>query len=105
MINHRRPHASCLVVIVLIILILAVVLIVLVLLAVLILAVLAVLRVVSTIVVLVVVHLFLFSAALRQRCDCFQGKTSCWLSVTGVVCQNAQKLCFKNVSTLVLFWY
>ena len=59
-----------LVVIVLIILVLAVVLIliVLVVLLVLILAVLAVLRAVSTIVVLaVVVHLFLFSAAIRQR--------------------------------------
>ena len=76
-----------LVVVVLIILVLAVVLIVLVVLLVLILAVLAVLRVVSTVVVLiVVVHLFLFSAATRQRL--LQGKTSCRLSVTGVVCQQ-----------------
>lgn len=78
---------AILVVVVLVILVLAVVLIVLVVLLVLILAVLAVLRVVSTIVVLViVVHLFLFSAATRQRL--FQGKTSCWLSVTRVVCQQ-----------------
>ena len=82
---------SSLVVVVLVVLILAIVLIVLVLvvlLVVLILTILVVLRIVG-IVVVIVVHLFLFSAAVRQ--PFLSGKTSCWLSVTGVVCQNRTK--------------
>lgn len=95
-----------LVVVVLVILAVALILIILVLvvlLIVLILVVLGILRAVGTIVVLVVIHTSSFP--LPSGSSDHRDKSSVCCQLQEVVCQNAQKLCFKNASTLVLFMY
>ena len=95
-----------LVIVVLVILAVALILIILiltVLLIALILIVLGILRAVGTIVVLVVIHTSSFP--LPSGSSAHRDKSSVCYQLQKVVCQNAQKLCFKFASTLVLFMY